>query len=940
MLGISQNLGHRFVGIRCHAQWKGQAANPVISRLVVRMPSSKPATDEAQQSQNILNAALPASNRIVSSVKLRPPRGREGHVIRSRLIDALNHDIERQFTVVVAPAGYGKSTLVAQWLRHVSMPWAWIAPGPEDDNLRSMLQLIVAAIKTMDPELVARIVPVIENSSHLNDDQLANQLIEDLSLASRVFILVIDDTHFLKSPAVWTMLLRFQQALADIVRLVLIGRSEPHLPLARWRVAGEVSQFGPEELAFTRQESIEFLAASKLSLAEIDIDRLYDATEGWVAALKLASLALVELPPVQFHERLDRMAGRGLPVLGSYLWQEVFDLQSPDIQFFLLATSILDRFCADLCNAVAGVSNGGELIRECLSRNLFIVALDDTNTWFRYHHLVSDLLREHAAESLTIDETRLLHQRAAIWLEANGYLAEAVRHAINAADWERTIALAGGICRELFNQDRMHEIRAILNSIPRPIVLTSPELSFFLAWAKARTGHWPQSLEIIQQSEAAWSASTDPHEQGLLSLWKAQRSLVEIDGLTAIRHGERAVALITTQWPVEYALALISIAIAQTHLGNLIEFRRVMAELRQITELHGPVWLDLMEKIYSAMGIAGEGNLRESTALIDSAIGAAGTFRTAIWLQPAYLQLGKNYQEWGLFDDALDFLQTASELAIASQSFNWRPRIHLAIATLHWSMGDHPAAFEEINSAGEFANLLGMRDHQRHVRAIEARFFVHLGQVELARRWADSANLDPADFSNYRRQQEYLTYIRFLILDRRADDALRIVLDMRRDAEANGRRGDLVELGIFETLALKANGDSAGALRALTPALELGSREGYFQSFIDDGVALVPVLRHLATHGSHRDYVNQLIARIEGAPVPAMPNQIGSDEALSQREMEVLRLVAEGYANRDVGERLFISEKTVKKHMSNILGKLGASNRTQAVDLGRRKQLI
>ena len=904
------------------------------------MPSSKPPIEATQQRHISLSAAIPANSRIIAPAKLRPPRGRPGYLVRARLIDALSHDIERQLTVVAAPAGYGKSTLVAQWLTRVSMPWAWIAIGPEDDTPRSLLKLIVAAVQTIDAQLVAQTMPLLNDALQLSDTAITDLLIDDLSLASRVFILVLDDTHFLESPEVWALILKLQQSLADIIRLVLIGRSEPNLPLARLRVAGEISQFGPEELAFTRLESIEYMAASNLALSGDDVELLYGATEGWVAALKLASIALVDLSAPQRHERLERMAGRSLPVLGSYLWQEVYDRQTPEIQSFLLHTSLLDRFCAELCDAVVGASDSGEMIRECGLRNLFIIPLDDSNTWFRFHHLVSDLLRTKVATTFDAGELRQIHDRASRWLGDRGYLEEAVNHAIAAADWERASQLVERICRRLFDRDSVHELLAALISIPRSVISERPSLAFYLAWAKARTGSWPESIAIIDDARNAWDQSSDPHEQGLLQLWHCLRCLTGIDAQGALDHGERALKLLTPAWPVEYCMALLNIAIAQLFCGHLHEFRAASTRLRQFSERWNLDWLALMERMYSSSALASEGKLAESTALASSVIAGAGRNRTAIWLQPTYLQIGLNYREMGLLDDALDALQTALQLAIATQSHLWCSRIHLAIAMVNWSMGDHEAALAELHPAMDFANRLGMIDHPRRVRAMEARFFLGLGQIELARRWAESANLDPSSQETYARQKEYLSYIRFLILDQRPDEALPIVLEMRRDAEVNDRYGDLIELGVLETLALRASGDSGGAVRALTPAIELSAREGYLQAFVDDGLDLAPVLRYLHSHGYQRNFIERLITVIEGSPAPPMPSQAGLIEELSQREMEVFRLVAEGHANREVGQRLFISEKTVKKHVSNILSKLGATNRTQAVEIGRRKQLI
>jgi LuxR family transcriptional regulator, maltose regulon positive regulatory protein len=303
-------------------------------------------------------------------------------------------------------------------------------------------------------------------------------------------------------------------------------------------------------------------------------------------------------------------------------------------------------------------------------------------------------------------------------------------------------------------------------------------------------------------------------------------------------------------------------------------------------------------------------------------------------------RLGDVYVEWNLLDDAERTLQRADALSVQTKTPTWRGWICLGLARIAWARGDAELAFDELDRAVDFAGQIGWQKVVRDAHALQARFWLAAGQTSLAHRWAEGCDLDPHQSPNYERQAEYLTFGRLLIADGRPALALPLIDAIAAHATAQGRHGDLIEIAVLQALAHNTDGDQTAALAALDRALALGEPGGYVRALANEGEAFVPLLRHAATHGNHRDYARRLLNAIEGGAAPATVPQTNTQDALSDRELDVLRLVATGLANRDIGRRLFISEKTVKKHLSNILGKLGATNRTQAVDQARRAELI
>ena len=374
-----------------------------------------------------------ASAASLVSTKLYPPRLRTDLVVRSQLLDRLNSDFDRRLTVVCAPAGYGKSTVTAQWLSRSGIPYAWINLDASDNLLRKFLGVIIAALRSIDDSLATRSETMLSHADSTPDSFLIQQLIGELSETTRPYALVLDDYHLIESPEIHQAVGMLLNQMPHAMRVVIVSRTEPPIPLARMRANGELLHLGAEDLLFDSTESRSFFRDfAGVDLSPSDIDVVHHQTEGWVAALNLVGVALRGLPSDRVRSFARDFTGN-IPFVEDYLWEEALERQPADVRDFLIRSSILDSFTAELCEAVTGIPNCSEMIRRCEQANLFVVSLDGKGQWFRFHHLMTDVLRDHLSEQLVIDEIDALHHRAMRWLDHAGLMDEAIRHAHSGA---------------------------------------------------------------------------------------------------------------------------------------------------------------------------------------------------------------------------------------------------------------------------------------------------------------------------------------------------------------------------------------------------------------------------------------------------------------------------------------------------------------------------
>jgi LuxR family maltose regulon positive regulatory protein len=859
-------------------------------------------------------------------------------VARPHLLDLITA-ADAPVTLLCAPAGYGKSTLVTHWLIASGLAPAWVSLVTYDDDPLDFFALVAAAIQAIDPAAAAATQALLADPQPPSARALVRALLADIAPTTRPFALVLDDYHAIADPAIHAAVGTLLNALPPTMRVVIASRTEPPLPLARLRGRAELLEIGQADLRFTDEEALDLLQRTNgLEVTPGEVGVLNERAEGWVAGLQLVGHLLRGQPGDRVRRFAAEFSGN-VRSIEAYLWEEVIDRQPAPVRDFLVRTSLLDRFCGELCDAVTGGTDGVATIRQVEHDRLFVVALDDVGRWYRYHHLFADMLRERLAQEVGEEELLGLHRRAAAWLEEQEQIEAAARHAVAGRDWDRAIKLLERVAAGLYEQDRGRLLFEWLQGLPEYVLERSPLLAYYLAFSATRLGRHQEAAAPLRIAEETWTLAGDRASLGLVRLVYALRSLFAQDAVQAIDHATQALKLLPDDRQGERSHALVELGTAYFWAGDCTMAEATFANVRTTLATGGRDWHRLLEMAYSGGVLVQRGKLPEATILLRR-VCAIADLQDEVQSLHSLHRLGDIYVEWNLLDDGERTLRRADALSVRTKTPTWRGWIGLGLARVAWARGDAEAAFDELDRAIEYANQTGWHKVARDACAVQARFWLTTGRLPLARRWAESCGLDPYLPPAYERQPEHLTFVRLLIADDRAAPALKLLDAIAAHATAQGRQGDLVEITVLQALAHKRAGDQPAALAAVDRALALGEPGGYVRVFADEGTDFAPLLRHAAARGNRRDYARRLLAAIEEGESPPMPPQTDSLDALSEREVEVLRLVAAGLTNREIGQRLFITEKTVKKHLSNILGKLQTTNRTQAVDQARRLGLI
>jgi LuxR family maltose regulon positive regulatory protein len=872
------------------------------------------------------------------TTKLSATRLRSNLVLRSGLINAISY-ADVPLTVVCGPAGYGKTTLVTQWMISSGAPAAWVQLDAFDNDPWHFLHLIASAVETIDRDIAADTLALLRDPGQPHRCEVATaSLLEGLAKATHAFALVLDDYQVIDSPGIHDIMRAIVQHPPLIMRVFIISRSEPPLQLAGLRGRHQVLELGQEDLRFTHEEALELLHVTNgIDVTPGEVNAINDRAEGWVAGLQLAAYMMHAQSKTGIRHFVDDFCG-SVRSIEHYLLEEVIGRQSPAIQDFLLRTSILDRFSAPLCAAVTGMEESRAVIRHLERNNLFVMPLDHLSHWYRFHYLFSDVLRDRLAQELSEEEINELHRSAAAWLEENDSPEEAARHAVAGQDWDRAATLLEQIGVELYQQDQLMALCVWLQGTPPATLERHPKLAFWLAYSLIRTGRFREAAQPLRIAEQAWAHGESRANLGRLRILQALRATANDPSQAIALAGEARDLLVDDQTG---DLETASIVLARAHLGHgdTVRAEATYAALRRQSDDGTLDWIQLAEMNGSAEALGKQGKLLEAVVLHRRVIKMGGE-RHPLQSQRAHCALGMICIEWNMLDDGIRHYRHAEALAEQTQSALNQYAMCLVLARAHWAWGNVESAFDEIERSIEYASQMGFLQAARNARAQQARYWMLQGRVTLARRWSDSIDFDPYLPSDYDRQFEQLTFARLLIASEQPALALSILDAADELAASQSRAADRIEISVLRALAHKCQGDHANALAALHHALALGEPGGFVRTFADADALIIPLLRHASVHGDYRDYAQRLLTAIEGTTAISVSAQKETVEALSEREIQVLRLVAAGMSNRDIGRQLFIAERTAKKHLTNILGKLQATNRTQAVDNARRMGLF
>ncbi len=898
--------------------------------------------------------------RDVVETKLFLPQVRADAVARPRL-DALLGD-RRRLTLVSAPAGFGKTTLVGSWLAGpvaaAGCRVAWVSLDAGDREPVSFWTYVLTALDRAAPGTGSAGLAVLAAGQPV--EPALGAVLNELSVLADDVVLVLDDYHLAESPEIQPGMAFLLERLPPQVRLVLTTRADPALPVARLRARGELTEVRAADLRFTDSETASFLtAATGRSLPEADVAALGHRTEGWIASLQLAAISLRDrADPAAF---IAEFAGDDRFVV-DYLVEEVLDEQPPEVRDLLLRTAVLDRLSGPLCDAVTGGSGGARLLESLERRNLFVVPLDDRREWYRYHHLFADMLRARLQQEAP-DDVPELHRRASGWFAEAGDTEQAIRHALAAGEDARAAELAELAVPELQRARREAVLRRWAHELPAEVVRNRPVLAIGMVgglMASNDFGEVESRLREVEEMLARPSSEIVVVDTGELArlpaaiaMYRSGLALVAGDPAGAIRHagvaGDRAAEgddLIRSAAAALAGLAHWGLGdVGAAHAAYLECAAGLVRADHVIDALGCSLALADMELALGRLGDA-ERTLEHALDLARRhTLPGSGALRGTADMLVAQSRVAWHRDDLGT---AADLVRRADELGetagLPQHPYRWR----VALARLRTAEGDHASALELLDEAERV--YVGDFSPQVHpVHATRARVLLGAGDVAGAVRWARDHGLGPDDDLDYLREYEHLTLARVLLARHLAErepaplaHAGSLLGRLLAAAEDGGRLGTVIEIEVLRARAGHLAGEDDVALGALEHAVDLAEVDGWVRPFIEAGPGLAPVLRALGRRRPESELVGRLLGR------PADPTHVvapasgpaGLLDPLSDRELDVLRLLASDLDGPAIARELVVSLNTVRTHTKHIYTKLDVNNRRSAVSRAHRLGLL
>jgi LuxR family transcriptional regulator, maltose regulon positive regulatory protein len=886
------------------------------------------------------------------ATKLHIPRLRPQLVHRPHLIKRLQQAMEAPLTLISAPAGFGKTTLLCQWLSESGRDAAWLSLEPEDNEPMRFLSSVIATLQTLDPHLGSSALALLHATLPAPPpppetvlDQLAAEILEN---ARRDLILVLDDYHVIMAESLQRAMTALVEHTPPNLRLVIATRVDPALPLARLRARGQLCEVRVAQLQFLPEETSAFLeAVMGLDLPAEAIDALQSRTEGWVAGLQLAALSLQGRSDVQ--QFLADFTGSHRYIV-DYLTEEVLARQPEAVQSFLLHTSLLDRFTSSLCDAVTGRNDGEQMLGYVERANLFLVPMDERRQWYRYHHLFAEVLRARALREAGTAGLAALYRRASAWYEQNGMPAEAVEAALSAGDFVRAarfIDIDGPLVRSMLVGYEARTLIRWLERFPHEVVFTDAHLCLVYAFSLGIAETSDAYEAPLAMAEQLLQAEGNRTGLGQVATLRAMMAGLRGDAVQAIRYGTQAFELLPQEALLERSVVASALAEGYRLAGEVKASSRVLTEARPLHEQTGNVASLLFDTIAHGDLLVMQGRLHEAADLY-GAMQIAAAERQSYAIR-ALMGLGNIARERNDLDAAEAHLGQAITLASKIGDQVMLARASLLRARAVQARGDAERTREAWAEALGVAHACSYLGFVEQAQAYQARGWLQQGRMAEAIRWQQACPLAHDAPPTYQHEVIALTLVRVLLAQGEGGKALHVLDRWHRHARAQGRTGSEIELLVLSALAYAKLGKVEQAVQLLQQALLLASPEGYVRVFVDEGVPMAVLLRMALSRWkgkSGADEVHRLLAaveaeqRVHGSLPPVTPLSSPPFEPLSARERKVLRGLAAGLSNAEIAAELVVSINTVRTQARSIYHKLGVKNRHEAVALARQWRLL
>jgi LuxR family maltose regulon positive regulatory protein len=892
-------------------------------------------------------AARPAPAAILPTnmlaTKLFVPPARANLVVRPRLFERLQAGLREKLTLIAAPAGFGKTTLLSAWRATAAgsaLPVGWVSLDRADNDPLRFWSYVITALDTLAPGVGTTALALLQSPQPPPTEAILTALLNDIVTIPDHFVLVLDDYHVIDAKPLDTAMTFLLEHLPPQLHLVIATRENPSLPLARLRARGHLTELRAADLRFTPAEAAAFLTqAMGLNLAAEAIAALERRTEGWIAGLQLAALSM------QGHKDaasfIQSFTGSHHFVL-DYLLEEVLHQQPESVQMFLLRTSILDRLCGPLCDAVLRdpAASGQATLNYIEHANLFIIPLDNERRWYRYHHLFADLLRQRLQQSAgsfgreAARDVAELHTRASIWYEEHGLELEAFHHATLANDVARAERLMEGKGMPLHYRGALAPILNWLKSLPTTVLDARPSLWVMYASAVTMVGQPVSSVEQkLQAAEAALQdAEPDDKARDLVGQVAATRAMLAIPQNqveTMVAQSRRALEYLhPNNLPVRTA-AMWTLGYAYQLQGDRAAAIRAYTEAIASSQASGNIMITIAATTCLGQVQESENQLALAAESYQRVLQLAGDPPMPAVCE-AHLGLARICYEWNDLDAAQQHGQASAQLAPQIETTDTPAACGMLLARLKLALGDVAGAAVLLAKAEQFVRQHHFAHRMPEVAAVQVLTLLRQGNLAAAAQLAQAHELPMSQARVHLAQGDPST-------------ALALLEPLRRQAEAKGWADEQLKVIVLQAIALFAHGKTGQAIHLLKDALALAAPGGFVRIFVDEGAPMAQLLTGMQdAGGTMHEYMQTLLVAFGAQPdaLPAASHPQPLAEPLSQRELEVLRLVSQGLSNREISTRLVLALDTVKGHNRRIYEKLQVQRRTEAVARARELGLL
>ena len=885
---------------------------------------------------------------IVLASKIQIPIQPQKIVPRPRLQALLEHQvIHHKLTLISAPAGYGKTTLLANWARASSLPVAWLSITGEEEGLEHFLRYLLVAWETVKPDIVETPVGLLLGSLMPDRKAILSAFVNAGEQSPGHLAFVLDDYHLIEDTAIDDAVAFLLDHLPTKLHFILASRNDPPLQLARYRARGQLLEIRSNDLNFTQEETADFMNQKMgLNLPKEDVVDLQAGTEGWVAGIQLAALA---------HPRRSGTKGT-LAISGrqrfiaDYLREDVLKPLPVEMQNFLLKTSLLDHLSSSLCDALTGEKSGQSMLETLERENLFTIPLDDQREWFRYHSLFADFLRNELARRWP-DEIPELHRRAAAWYIDQDLPEQAFRHALAGDDVEQIIVIVDKFFNAKLNSGEIKVVNQWIESLPAAWYAEYPVLDLMRAGLLAYNGAFEACVRLVDDVEERLSAAESQDTRWQMARVKAVRCFI-----ACIQN--------------DLSQAEVFAGLALRDLPEEDEgFRPGVYGALGDAYRRNNHWEEAKECYLSALEITRSPTVRLHSAHVYGALAdlelrrgslqnAASYWRKALeaihnrenwgrlplpvtgWV---YTRLGEIFYEWNQLADSWDHVSQGLERARLGGDLRTLLAGYLAAARINLSQGEAEGAADYLEQARTIVDQAQFPEWASKFERIQLELWLAQDRLRAAVNWSDEMLYSKARDRQPGSAGTQLAIARVLIFKGDAmslGEAFALLEPLFETSEQEGRSGVTIEALALQALLQLRQGDGASAMISLEHALRLAEPEGYVRLFVDLGLPMARLLQEAHSRGVMSDYVEKLLAAFDSSLTTHISLEDSLPEPLTKREQEVLELVAAGLTNREIADELIISPETVKKHTSSIYGKLGASNRTEAAARARELDLL